>query len=357
MCNKESISAYILDNMMTAIFLLDSELTVKFINPATEQLFGLSSKKFLHKNLSKVFDYSNFDFIRLQNFSKDNLGLGYTDYEVTFVTEGQPILVEVTVTPIEGKDGSSLLLEIRKIERQRRINQETQQHAQQLAARDLVRGLAHEIKNPLGGLRGAAQLLERQYKGQQDVKDYTEVIIQQADRLKNLVDKLLGPQRAFPHSLNNIHIVLEKVRKLICMDLPTNIKIVRDYDPSIPDLEMDSEQLEQAILNIVYNAVLVLKEKNVQEGIITLKTRAAYRISIHGNISKTAILIQIIDNGPGIPSKIRDTIFYPMVTGRSGGTGLGLSISQNIVDQHQGKIECSSWNGHTEFSIFLPLKE
>lgn len=357
MCNKQSITAYILENMMTAVIFLDSELTIKYINPATEQLFSLSSRKFLNKPLFGVFDYSNFDFERLETLKNKNIGLGYTDHEVTFVTEGISLLAEVTVTPIDEKDERLLLLELRKIDQQRKINQEVQQHAQQIAARDLIRGLAHEIKNPLGGLRGAAQLLERQFKGQQDVKDYTSVIIEQADRLKNLVDKLLGPQRATQRTINNIHEVLEKVRKLVCMDLPSNIKIRRDYDPSIPELEMDPDQLQQAILNIVCNAILILKEKNVVNGLITLKTRAVYRISIHGNVAKTAILIQIIDNGPGVPQNIRDTIFYPMVTGRSGGTSLGLSISQNIVDQHCGKIECSSTSGYTEFSIFLPLKE
>lgn len=358
MYNLTSIADYVLDNMVTAIILLDHDLTIRYINQSTEQLFGVSSRKLVGHNLTKVFDYTNFDFDRLKNCL--NTDLGYTDYEVTFVNEAHPSLAEVSVTVIEPKPefyNCVLLLEIRKIEQQRKMNQEILQHAQQIAARDLVRGLAHEIKNPLGGLRGAAQLLERQFKGQDDVREYTSVIIEQADRLKHLVDKLLGPQKATPHQMHNIHEVLEKILKLVSMDLPDYIQLIRDYDPSIPELAMDPDQLQQAILNIVCNAVFILNEHKIPNGRITIKTRTAYRVSIHGNISKTAACISVTDNGPGIPPQIRDTVFYPMVTGRTGGTGLGLSISQNIVDQHHGKIECTSWNGHTEFAIYLPLKE
>ncbi|MGN1392862.1 MAG: nitrogen regulation protein NR(II) [Succinivibrionaceae bacterium] len=347
---------YILDNMLTSVILVDDNLNVKYSNFATEQIFGLSPKKILHHNLNKIFEYTDFDFKRLVNCkSKD---LCYTDYEVTIVIDATPILVDVTVTPLVSKNiACDILLEIRRIEQQRKMNHEIQQHQQQLAARDLVRGLAHEIKNPLGGLRGAAQLLERQFKNVNGIDEYTSVIIEQADRLKNLVDRLLGPQKATLHTYENIHIVLEKVRKLVQMDLPSNIVIYRDYDPSIPNVKMDSEQLEQAILNIVYNSVLVLKENNKLEGVITLRTRTAYRVSIHGNVYKTSLLVQIIDNGPGIPQEIKETLFYPMVSARRGGTGLGLSISQNIIDQHNGKIECVSWSGHTEFSIYIPLKD
>ena len=358
MYNQNSIASYVLDNMTVAVILLDKNLCIKYINQSTQQLFRISSKRILEKNITQAFDYTNFDFARLKNCL--SLALGYTDYEVTFVVDGSPIITEISVTPLETKEeffNSALLLEIKKIDQQKKLNQEIIQHSQQIAARDLVRGLAHEIKNPLGGIRGAAQLLERLFKNENEVKEYTSVIIEQADRLKHLVDKLLGPQKAVPHELHNIHEVLEKVLKLISMDLASNIKLVKDYDPSIPEILMNFDQLQQAILNIICNAAIILKDYKIPNGLITIKTRTVYRISIHGKIYKTAIQISITDNGPGIPPEIIDTVFYPMVTRRSGGTGLGLSISQNIIDQHHGKIESTSWIGHTEFSIFLPLKE
>lgn len=344
-----------LDNMLTSLILINEDMRVIYSNAATEQIFGLSLKKIINHNLKDIFEYTNLNFSRLE---KCNLkALCYTEYEVTFVIDANPIVVDVSVSPfIDNVDYMFyILLEIRKVESQRRMNQEIHQLQLQNAARELVRGLAHEIKNPLGGLRGAAQLLERQYKDLDGISDYTSVIIEQADRLKHLVDRMLGPQKATIHEKINIHIILEKVRKLVQMDLPENIVIKRDFDPSIPEVMLDPEQMQQAILNIVCNAILVLKEKQISYGIITLKTRTVFRVSIHGVIKKMALLIQVIDNGPGIPQEIKDTIFYPMVTGRKGGIGLGLAISQNIVDQHFGKIECVSWEGHTEFSIYLPL--
>jgi len=168
-----------------------------------------------------------------------------------------------------------------------------------------------------------------------------------------LVDRLLGPQRPGRHQVHNVHSVLEQVRRLVEMELPPGIRIVRDYDPSIPDFEMEQEQLQQAFLNIVRNAV----EAMHGQGTIRLKTRTVFQITIHGKRYRLAAEIRIIDDGPGIPESIRDTLFYPMVTGKEGGTGLGLSIAQNLIDQHKGRIECVSWPGHTEFCIYLPLRK
>lgn len=351
-----NIAVCALDNMYTAVIMLDRHLQVKYANNATEQIFRMSPKKFLGRKLNEIFDYTNFDFARLLScHSKD---MGYTDYEVTFVIEASPVIVEVTVTPINDVNPEcDILLEFRKVELQRRMDKDMEQYSQQEAARELVRDLAHEIKNPLGGLRGAAQLLERQFKGDNDVKEYTSIIIEQADRLKNLVNRLLGPQKASPHVMTNIHVILEKVRKLVQVNLPANIKIVRDYDPSIPELSVDPEQIEQTLINIVCNSIQALQESNTPDGVITLKTRTAYRISIYESIVKLALVISISDNGPGIPQDIKDKIFYPLVTRRKGGTGLGLAIAQNIINQHNGKIECNSWKGYTEFTIYIPIKE
>lgn len=344
------LPAHILDNQLTAVILLDSTLQVHYVNPAAEQLLGISARRLLANPLTQSLEYLSLDLARLQE--QHLLGQGFSDSEVTLVVDGEPSLVDVSVITIDEQDLVMMLMELRKVDQQKRISQELQQHAQQLAARDLVRGLAHEIKNPLGGLRGAAQLLEKALPDAQ-LREYTGIIIAQADRLRNLVDRLLGPQRPGRHQVHNVHSVLEQVRRLVELELPAGIRIERDYDPSIPDFEMEPDQLQQAFLNIVRNAV----EAMHGEGSIRLKTRTAFQINIHGKRYRLAAEIKIIDNGPGIPEHIRDTLFYPMVTGREGGTGLGLSIAQNLIDQHKGRIECVSWPGHTEFSIYLPLRK
>ena len=350
MNNRPDLPKLLLDNLLTAVILLDKQLVVRYVNPAAEQLIGVSARRLLDHALEQVVDYISLDTNRLRHCLIQ--GQGFTDNEVTLVVEDEPRSVEVSVIAIYDQQEQMALLELRKIDQQKRISQEQQQHTQQIAARDLVRGLAHEIKNPLGGLRGAAQLLEKALPDE-SLKEYTGIIIAQADRLRNLVDRLLGPQRPGRHQVHNVHSVLEQVRRLVEMELPPGIKIERDYDPSIPDFEMEQEQLQQAFLNIVRNAV----EAMHGQGTIKLKTRTVFQITIHGKRYRLAAEIRIIDDGPGIPESIRDTLFYPMVTGKEGGTGLGLSIAQNLIDQHKGRIECVSWPGHTEFCIYLPLRK
>ncbi|ACQ92086.1 signal transduction histidine kinase, nitrogen specific, NtrB [Tolumonas auensis DSM 9187] len=350
MNSRPDLPKLLLDNLLTAVILLDKHLIVRYVNPAAEQLMGVSARRLLDHALEQVVDYISLDLERLRHCLIQ--GQGFTDNEVTLVVENEPRSVEVSVIAVYDHQEQMALVELRKIDQQKRISQEQQQHSQQLAARDLVRGLAHEIKNPLGGLRGAAQLLEKALPDEQ-LKEYTGIIIAQADRLRNLVDRLLGPQRPGRHQVHNVHSVLEQVRRLVEMELPPGIKIERDYDPSIPDFEMEQEQLQQAFLNIVRNAV----EAMHGHGTIKLKTRTVFQITIHGKRYRLAAEIRIIDDGPGIPENIRDTLFYPMVTGKDGGTGLGLSIAQNLIDQHKGRIECVSWPGHTEFCIYLPLRK
>lgn len=239
------------------------------------------------------------------------------------------------------------------MDNQRRLSQEQLQHAQQVAARDLVRGLAHEIKNPLGGLRGAAQLLAKALPDPA-LTEYTKVIIEQADRLRNLVDRLLGPQRPGQHITQSIHQVAERVCQLVSLEMPDNVTLVRDYDPSLPEMAHDPDQIEQVLLNITRNALQALGEAG---GTITLRTRTAFQITLHGTRYRLAARIDVEDDGPGVPAQLQDTLFYPMVSGREGGTGLGLSIARNLIDQHCGKIEFNSWPGHTEFSVYLPIRQ
>jgi two-component system nitrogen regulation sensor histidine kinase GlnL len=273
--------------------------------------------------------------------------------QLTF-SDGRHTQADVTITCLNDTDGWRLLLEIRLIENQKRISQESQQWAQQQAARELIRGLAHEIKNPLGGIRGAAQLLEKQLPST-ELKEFTSMIIEQSDRLTNLVDRLLGPNSRPNFQWHNIHEVLEKLCTLVNSDLSHNISIVRDYDPSIPDMHFDQDMLQQATLNIVRNGVQVLTEHKQAHSEIKIVTRIERQVTIHGTRFPLCAKIQLIDNGPGVPKELKDTLFYPMVTGRKKGTGLGLSIAQTLIDHHRGKIELESWPGRTEFTLYLPI--
>ena len=239
------------------------------------------------------------------------------------------------------------------LDRHIKITRDEQLIAQQDVTRDLVRGLAHEIKNPLGGLRGAAQLLEAELESA-ELKEYTQIIIEEADRLQVLVDRMLGPNKLPNHQLLNIHDVVERVRSLILIE-SEKVKIWRDYDPSIPDFVADSDQLIQAILNIVKNAVRILS--NQDDGMITLRTRVVRQMTIANKRHKLVTMVQIIDNGPGIAKELKDKIFFPMVSGTQGGVGVGLSISQALISKHGGFIECESKKGETVFTVWIPLEE
>ncbi|GAL29267.1 nitrogen regulation protein NR(II) [Vibrio maritimus] len=349
MANCELTDA-ILNNVVTATLMLNEGLTVQYANPSAEQLFSQSSKRLVGCHLSQIIQHASLDLALLTQPLQS--GQSITDSDVTFVVDGKPLLLEVTVSPLSWNKELMLLIEMRKIGQQKRLTQELNQHAQQQAAKLLVRGLAHEIKNPLGGLRGAAQLLSKMLPDP-SLNEYTNIIIEQADRLRALVDRLLGPQKPGTKKQENLHLILEKVRQLVELDAGTGIAIERDYDPSLPPILMDTDQIEQALLNITSNAAQILSKQ--ENGMITLRTRTVHQANIHGQRHKLAARIEIIDNGPGIPAELQDTLFYPMVSGREGGTGLGLSISQNLIDQHNGKIDVESWPGRTIFTIYLPI--
>ncbi|ORT51682.1 nitrogen regulation protein NR(II) [Vibrio sp. qd031] len=345
-----SVTTTIIDNMVTATLLLDEALVIRYANPAVEQLFSYSRKRIIDNGLSKVVQHASLDLALLTQPLQS--GQSMTDSDVTLVVDGKPLLVEMTVSPLTFNKSLMLLVELKKVDQQRRLSQELNQHAQQQAAKLLVRSLAHEIKNPLGGLRGAAQLLERMLPDP-SLHEYTQIIIEQADRLRSLVDRLLGPQRPGTKKQENLHLLLEKVRQLVELESERCLVFQRDYDPSLPDILMDTDQIEQALLNIISNAAQILRGRD--DGKIVLKTRTVHQTNIHGKHHKLAAMIEITDNGPGIPKELQDTLFYPMVSGREGGTGLGLSIAQTLVDQHQGKIEVESWPGRTIFTIFIPI--
>ncbi|CDL78971.1 nitrogen regulation protein NR(II) [Xenorhabdus cabanillasii] len=338
----------ILDSLINSVLVLDNDLIIHYANHSAMQLLAQSTHKLFGTPLPVLFSYISLD----TEFMRSSLirGHGFTDNEVLLVINNHSHVMSLSAQPISEQ---FILLELAPMDSQRRLSQEQIQQAQQAAARELVRGLAHEIKNPLGGLRGAAQLLAKTLPDP-SLQEYTQVIIEQADRLRTLVDRLLGPQHPGAQIRQSIHHVVERVYQLVSLEMPDNVKLIKDYDPSLPELSHYPDQIEQVLLNITRNALQALGSKG---GIITLRTRTAFQITLHGERYRLTARIDIEDNGLGIPPGIQDTLFYPMVSGHEGGTGLGLSIARSLIDQHSGKIEFTSWPGHTEFSIYLPIKK
>jgi len=349
--NIEGLQRTILDNLSTAVLLLDARLRIQYLNPAGESLLHISSQRAIGASLGKIM-FIDSDFQQRLNEAISDLH-PFAEHEVSFtLASDREVNVDYMVTPLTNVgDDIMLLLEISIMDRHLRIAREEKLLNEQKSTRNLVRGMAHEIKNPLGGLRGAAQLLERELPSE-DLKEYTSIIIHEADRLQALVDRMLGPNNVPKKQLINIHQVLEHVRQLVQAEVPEGIFFNLDYDPSLPELMADPDLLVQAVLNITRNAVHALGDR----GEITFKTRPQRHFTI-GHIHHRLVLqIDIMDNGPGIPEDIQEHIFFPMVTGRAEGTGLGLSIAQSMINQHGGLIECSSRPGETIFTIYLPLE-
>jgi len=346
----------LLDNLTTATLLLNAELRLEYMNPAAEMLLAVSGQRSHGQFISELFTESTEALSSLRQAVEQAHPFTKREAQLTSLT-GQTITVDYAVTPILNQGQTLLLLEVHPRDRLLRITKEEAQLSKQETTKMLVRGLAHEIKNPLGGIRGAAQLLARELP-EEGLRDYTNVIIEEADRLRNLVDRMLGSNKLPSLAMTNIHEVLERVCSLVDAESQGCITLVRDYDPSLPDVLIDREQMIQAVLNIVHNAMQAISSQNeLRLGRITLRSRALRQFTIGHVRHRLVARVEIIDNGPGIPPELQDTLFYPMVSGRPDGTGLGLAITQNIISQHQGLIECESHAGHTAFSIYLPLEQ
>jgi two-component system nitrogen regulation sensor histidine kinase GlnL len=342
----------ILDHLNEAILLFDQQLTLKYINTAGEVLLADSAKHLLGCHAKIVFNSSAALLTHLQqSLASQEPLLGR---ELALESLHHSLTINCSITPLfENNQCVEILMELQQVDRHLWITKEEQLSAQQQISRMLVRGLAHEIKNPLGGLRGAAQLLDLELTDP-ELKEYTQIIIAEADRLKDLMDKMLGPNKLPQKVELNIHQVLERVRQLVTAEASGHINIVCDYDPSIPDLLADKNQLIQALLNIVRNAIQAIDHRD--NGRIQIRTRIHRQMTIGRKRYKLLIKIDIIDNGCGIKEDMIGQIFYPMITGRVEGTGLGLSIAQALINQHNGLIECSSEPGNTVFSVYLPLE-
>ncbi|HKU71384.1 MAG TPA: nitrogen regulation protein NR(II) [Burkholderiales bacterium] len=348
-----------LDLLATAVVLVDTGLTVHYMNPAAENLFETSSKNVTGQKLESVFTNTAVLVAAVQYARSNNCS--YTEHDLELGVNGHSRLhLSCTVTPTELSGGAfrgdELLLEFRHIDQQLRIAREERLLDQSQANRELIRNLAHEIKNPLGGIRGAAQLLDHELE-RPGLHEYTQVIMKEADRLQSLMDRLLTPHRLPQPGPINMHEVLERVRSLLVAEFPKGITIRRDYDVSLPLLKGDKEQLIQVVLNIARNAAQALAAGAQAGGEIRFRTRVLRQVTLARRRYRHALVVEIIDNGPGVPEALQERIFHPLVSGREGGSGLGLTLAQTFVNQHHGVIHCESAPGNTVFTILLPVDE
>jgi two-component system nitrogen regulation sensor histidine kinase GlnL len=344
----------LIDNQTTAIVLLNEQLQVVYINNAAETLLATSAARTKNQPAKELFLNFDADLIELKNTLINRQSYTKREAHLLIFNSGE-ITVDYTVTPFAEKSKRYLMLEIFPLDRWLKITREENLQWQHETSQTLIRGFAHEIKNPLGGIRGAAQLLARELP-EASLQEYTDVIIEEADRLRNLIDEMLGPYRPITLTPMNIHFVLERITNLIESECAGQIEVIRDYDPSIPELPGNQERLIQAFLNIARNAVQsLLSRSDNQPRTISVVSRTIRQITLSNVRHKIVCRVDIIDNGPGIAEDIQDALFYPMVSGRAQGTGLGLTIAQHIINQHHGLIEFESQPGRTCFTVFLPL--
>lgn len=347
-----------LDLLASAVLVLDVQGRITFANAAAESLLESSFKLLHNQRMADLF--VNGDKLATI-FAQAQQHQFYEKREDLFLERAGgrlPLQVNMIVT-ILGDPENPLLIELRENDQQIKLDREERLLDQTQANKELIRNLAHEIKNPLGGIRGAAQLLEMELPDRhlKELREYTQVIIKESDRLQTLVDRLLAPHRR-PHIVGdvNIHEVFERVRSLIMAEFPHGLAIKRDYDLSLPEFRGDKEQLIQAVLNIAHNAAQALaSRRELGDAEIIFRSRILRSVTIAKVRYRLALDLHIIDNGPGIPAELKDRIFYPLVSGREGGSGLGLTLAQTFVQQHMGVIECDSRPGHTDFHILIAL--
>lgn len=352
-------SGRILDSLSTSVLIVDRARSLLYLNVAAEALFGVSRNQVRGRPLAELLEESVALDAVIDRTATTSRPFSRRELALRPVYGDGELIVDCTVAPYEesGAPGA-VLIEISDGTQHQRITRETALLTQIGGSRLMIRQLAHEIKNPLGGLRGAAQLLERQLDDA-SMREYTTVIISEADRLVLLVDTLLGPGHAPRKELINIHELLQHVGHLLAADAPPGVVIDRDYDPSLPALHLDRNLIIQAMLNLGRNAMQAiaqnLPQNSIRNGRIVLRTRALTNVNIGAKRYRLVASVQFEDNGPGVPEHLRDTLFYPLVTGRADGTGLGLAVAQDLVSRHDGLIEFESRPGLTTFTILLPF--
>lgn len=341
------------DLLSTAVLLLDDQGRIQHANTAAEELFSTSRRLLKDRSVGELFSVDSGLAERLPDALQGKFGILRQDLKIQ--RRAEQVSVGLALVPLMGQPWAALM-EIRVLEHHLLLDRHRQLSKELTAQRESLRNLAHEVKNPLGGIRGAAQLLQSELQNA-DLHDYTQVIIAEADRLAALVDRLIAPQGgALQRTRFNIHEACERVLRLAGIEFPS-VTFNRDYDASVPELNADFSRILQALLNLVRNAAQALTENN--EGSVpalTLRTRIGRQLLLAEHQAKLAVVISVIDNGPGVPDALRDKLFHPLVTGRASGTGLGLSLAQEFIQQHSGRVEFDSRPGHTEFRMILPLE-
>ena len=339
-----------LDALATAVVLLDASGRLLSLNLAAETLLEVSATRVVGSALLDHIDSGEEWPSLLQQTTMENLPMVRRGLELR-LHSGSVQSIDLILSPLYRSDGIQILLEMNPVDRLNAISEGESLWASQKTLRTVIKGLAHEVKNPLGGIRGAAQLLALELQDP-SLTEYTDIIVAESDRLRNLVDHMLGPREQLTRSATNIHEVIERVRQLVAAEADSSIQFQRDYDPSLPEFLADASQVTQALLNIVRNAWQAVGS----EGTITLRTRARRQFTVGGHRHRLVVAIEIIDNGPGVPESLMGELFLPMVTGRAEGTGLGLSIAQVIANRHGGLIQCHSEPGQTCFTLLLPME-
>lgn len=343
----------ILDNVSTGVLGLDSSLCVVYINPAAEAILELSSTRICGCSAASVEALPGSWLPLLAQAQEEKQPIARRAVPLQLHGDADA-MVDLVITPLHEEGAIALAVELQAVDRLQRISREESLLNAQEATRALVRGLAHEIKNPLGGVRGAAQLLARALPAG-ELSDYTEIIIREADRLRDLVDRLLGPRQEPTLAPLNVHEVLEHVCSLVRVEAGSGLVLTRDYDPSLPSISGDRAQLVQAVLNVARNAMEATADQ--QERRLCISSRSQRQFTIGNRRHRLVCRVDIVDNGPGVPEELRHSLFVPMISGRAEGSGLGLAISQSIVNRHGGLLSCESEPGRTVFSLFLPLDE
>ncbi len=346
-----NLSDIIIESQSTAILSCGESLIVEKVNSAFEDIFSLSRRRVIGESLPEVLFADN----KITSLIKRALSnqSRYTLREVELL-KPEGIKADVTISPYQIDDEQKVLVELIRKDRLSRLMRETDSVDIQTTNRLMMRSLSHEVKNPLAGIRGAAQLLELELANEED-KEFTQVIIKETDRLTNLVSRVMGSHKRYDMEETNIHFVSEHVARLLQSAVDNSIEIRRDYDPSLPEFMGDDEQLIQAVLNIANNAVE--SQAGNETAVIGFRTRLERGFTINKKLHRQVIKFQIWDKGPGVPDEIKEIVFNPMITGRAEGTGLGLSISQEVVQRHGGLITLEEYQGNTCFSIYLPLGE
>lgn len=340
----------LLEHMDTAVVWVDDQLTFLYSNPSGEVLLEKSVKKLSGMNLHDLVKSSDEVFSLVNEVKQSGRKLTRGEFTLN-LHHHRPVLVHLTITP---HSHQGLILELRPFERQHLINRESAKQNEYQATRNLMRGLAHEIKNPLGGIRGAAQLLQADLGDDTGVQEYTDIMIKETDRLKTLIDRMSGPITRPCITALNIHTVANRVNKLLEAEASEHVEILCDYDPSLPEIKGDEDHLIQATLNLARNALEALPETG---GSITFQTRIRRQVTLGGKFHALGVSLAVIDDGPGVPKELKAQIFFPMVTGKPTGTGLGLPTAQSLINAQGGSIQFKSSPGETIFEILLPTAE